>query len=90
VAFSNGVGIDGDEIRTGNAMLLDPFGRILAETWQAADIVVTADLDPALLRGTLGDMFIRTRRPELYQPLMEGTANQEDVRKVRFDPEFHG
>ncbi|MDZ4289274.1 MAG: nitrilase family protein [Prosthecobacter sp.] len=90
VAFSNGVGPDGDEIRTGNAMLLDPFGRILAETWKAADTIVTADLDPALLRGTLGDMFIRTRRPELYQPLLEGTANQEDVRKVRFDPEFHG
>ncbi len=24
--FSNGVGVDGDEIRTGNAMILDPYG----------------------------------------------------------------
>ena len=30
--FSNGVGVDDDEIRTGNAMILDPYGRILAET----------------------------------------------------------
>ena len=31
--FSNGVGVDDDEIRTGNAMILDPYGRVLAETW---------------------------------------------------------
>ena len=35
--FSNGVGVDDDEIRTGNAMILDPYGRILAETWNAGD-----------------------------------------------------
>jgi len=28
--FSNGVGIDGDEVRTGNAMILNPYGEILA------------------------------------------------------------
>ena len=26
--FANGVGVDDDEIRTGNAMILDPYGRI--------------------------------------------------------------
>ncbi len=30
--FSNGVGIDDDEVRTGNAMIIDPYGEILAET----------------------------------------------------------
>ena len=43
--FSNGVGPDDDEIRTGNAMILDPYGRILAETWAAEDRTVIADLD---------------------------------------------
>ena len=28
--FSNGVGIDGYEVRTGNAMILNPYGEILA------------------------------------------------------------
>jgi len=28
IVFSNGVGRDDDEVRTGNAMLVDPFGRI--------------------------------------------------------------
>ena len=30
--FSNGVGPDDDEIRTGNAMVLDPYGEVIAET----------------------------------------------------------
>ena len=32
LVFSNGVGVDDDEIRTGNATIFDPYGRILAET----------------------------------------------------------
>jgi predicted amidohydrolase len=47
--FSNGVGVDDDEIRTGNAMILDPYGRILVETSKAADDMVIADLDASLL-----------------------------------------
>ena len=35
--FSNGVGFDDGEVRTGNAMILDPYGEILAETWKAAE-----------------------------------------------------
>ncbi|MCM8789222.1 MAG: acyltransferase, partial [Candidatus Omnitrophica bacterium] len=33
--FSNGVGVDDDEIRTGNAMILDPYGEIIVETCKA-------------------------------------------------------
>jgi len=28
--FSNGIGPDDDEIRTGNAMVLDPYGDVIA------------------------------------------------------------
>ncbi len=28
VVFSNGVGQDDNEVRTGNAMILDPYGRV--------------------------------------------------------------
>mgnify|MGYP002065198404 CR=1 FL=1 len=51
--FSNGVGID-DEVRTGNAMIIDPYGRIIAETWRAADEMVVADLDGSrILKETM-------------------------------------
>jgi predicted amidohydrolase len=83
--FSNGVGVDDDEIRTGNAMILDPYGRILAETWKAGDDMVIADLDPSLREENTGQRWIKTRRPELYADLAKSTGLEEDVRQVRMD-----
>ncbi len=83
--FSNGVGPDDDEVRTGNAMLIDPYGRILAETWAAADALVTAELDLSLLENSTGRRWIQTRRPELYAPLAQKTGREVSTRKLRFD-----
>jgi predicted amidohydrolase len=83
--FSNGVGVDDDEIRTGNAMILDPYGRILAETWKAADAMVVADLDVGLLEHATGRRWIRARRPELYGPLTLPTGRERDTRDLKFD-----
>jgi predicted amidohydrolase len=85
--FSNGVGRDGDEIRTGNAMILDPYGRILAETCKAGNDMVVADLDLTLIPKSTGRRWIRTRRPELYGLLAHRTGIEEDTRKVRFEKE---
>jgi len=85
--FSNGVGRDDDEIRTGNAMVLDPYGRIIAETWKAGDDMVVADLDASLRERSTGSRWLRTRRPELYGPLTVRTGMEEDTRAVRFDNE---
>ncbi len=86
--FSNGVGVDGNEIRTGNAMILDPYGQILAETWKADDDMVVADLDPALRDNCTGARWIKTRRPELYKQLTLPTGLEEDIRRVRFSDEL--
>jgi predicted amidohydrolase len=85
LVFSNGVGIDDDEVRTGNAMVLDPYGRVLAETWKADDAMVVADLDAGLLENSTGSRWIKTRRPELYGPLTVPTGKEADTRSVRFD-----
>lgn len=83
--FSNGVGVDDNEIRTGNAMIIDPYGRILAETWRAGDDMVVADLDAALLENATGRRWIKTRRPELYGEIAQPTGQEVDTRNVRFD-----
>jgi len=82
--FSNGVGVDGEEIRTGNATILDPYGRVLAETWKAGDDMIVADLKAALRDNCTGVRWIKTRRPELYQPLTVPTGMERDLRAVRF------
>jgi predicted amidohydrolase len=83
--FSNGVGVDDDEIRTGNAMILDPYGRILAETWKADDAMVVADLDPSLLAEATGRLWIRARRPELYTPITLPTGLECETRTMKFE-----
>jgi predicted amidohydrolase len=85
LVFSNGVGVDDDEVRTGNAMILDPYGRVLQETWRAGDAMVTALLDGSLIPQSTGRRWIRTRRPELYGPLTVRTGIERDTRSVRFD-----
>jgi predicted amidohydrolase len=82
--FSNGVGPDGDEVRTGNAMILDPYGRIIRETWRAGDEMIIADLHAGLRERCTGARWLRCRRPELYQPLVTPTGMEEDTRAVRF------
>jgi len=82
--YSNGVGLDDDEVRTGNAMILDPYGDILVETWAARDEILIADLDPDLLEMSTGRRWIKTRRPALYAPLTEPTGQEEDTRTIRF------
>jgi predicted amidohydrolase len=83
--FANGVGPDDDEVRTGNAMILDPYGRILNETWAAEERIVVADLEASLRDRCTGVRWIRARRPELYGPLTQRTGREEDTRAVRFE-----
>jgi len=84
LVFSNGVGQDKDEVRTGNAMILDPYGRILAETWEAADAMVSSEIDLALLDKCTGQRWLRGRRPELYGSLTQPNPHSFSPMDARF------
>jgi predicted amidohydrolase len=84
LVFSNGVGRDDDEVRTGNAMILDPYGEILVESNKADDDMVVADLDAEVLPTSSGRRWLTARRPELYKPLTVPTGREKDTRSVRF------
>ncbi len=83
LAFSNGIGVDDDEIRTGNAMLLDPYGRVLAESSKADDDMVVADLDRSLLARATGRLWIQARRPALYGELAVPTGLERDAHELK-------
>ncbi|MDD8050596.1 MAG: acyltransferase [Verrucomicrobiota bacterium] len=84
LVFSNGVGLDDGEVRTGNAMILDPYGEVLNETCSAEDWMVTAELDPCVLEMCTGRRWRRSRRPELYGPLTVPVGDEAPTREVRF------
>ena len=87
ILFSNGVGADDDEVRTGNAMILDPYGRIINETWEAEDFMVSADLDLSLLAMSTGRRWIHGRRPDLYHILTQPQGYERDAISARFSDE---
>jgi predicted amidohydrolase len=81
--FSNGVGVDDDEIRTGNAAIFDPYGRVLAETGKAGDDMVAADLEASLLDKAIGRLWIQARRPLLYSELSVPTGREKDAHQLK-------
>lgn len=87
ILFSNGVGIDDDEVRTGNAMVLDPYGRIIAETWKADDDLVIAELDKSLQPMSTGRRWLHARRPELYKLIATQIGFEQSTRIIRFGEE---
>lgn len=85
LVFSNGVGRDEEEVRTGNAMIIDPYGRTIAESEAIADDVVVADLDLSLVPDSNGQRWMTGRRPDLYGVLAERRGDERSARAARFD-----
>jgi predicted amidohydrolase len=69
--FTNHVGVDDDTVKTGGAMILDPFGEVLVESQALGDDVVVGLLTPEKLAQSSGRRYLRARRPELYGKLVE-------------------
>lgn len=84
LVYSNPIGADGETIKPGGSLVLDPFGEILTECRLLGDQVVVATLDPAKLDLAPGRSYIRARRPELYAAMTEpnphlGPGGRPDV-----------
>lgn len=69
--FTNPIGLDDGEVRNGNAMILDPFGEIIAECTELGDQVVVSLCAADKISQSGGRRYIRARRPELYTKLIE-------------------
>lgn len=69
--FSNPVGVDADTIKPGLAMIIDPFGEILAESNALGDDVVVALCTGEKIDLSGGRRYLKARRPDLYAKLVE-------------------
>ncbi len=84
ILFANGVGRDDDEVRTGGAMIIDPYGTILAESTAIDDDMVVSELDLSIIPTSNGRRWMKARRPNLYGPIAVPTGLEEETRTVRF------
>ncbi len=71
IVFTNAIGRDGDTIKPGLSMILDPHGEVLAECHELGDDVVVGLLTNEALEQASGRRYLRARRPELYGKLVE-------------------
>lgn len=77
--FTNPVGVDDDQIRNGNAMIIDPHGNIVAECRTLGDDVVVATYVPALIGKPLRKKFIKARRSDLYGGLLSPSEDAPET-----------
>ena len=74
--FSNPIGWDYDTVKPGLAMILDPFGEVLVESRSLEDDVVIGVLSPEKIEQSSGQRYLKARRPELYEKMVEPQQSQ--------------
>jgi len=68
--FSNPIGMDDDQLKNGCAMIIDPFGDVIAECRKLGDEVTVATLTEAKLQQAGGYRYKKARRPDLYGDIL--------------------
>jgi predicted amidohydrolase len=66
VVFSNPIGMDDDQLKNGCAMVLDPFGDVIAECRELGEGMAVALCTREKLQRAGGYRYRKARRPELY------------------------
>ncbi|MBX9850645.1 MAG: nitrilase family protein [Cytophagaceae bacterium] len=84
--FTNPIGMDDDQLKNGNSLVLDPFGEIIAECRTFENDFVIATCTAEKLQQAGGYRYKQARRPELYGHILN--QSHSSVQKVSWmDPE---
>lgn len=67
VVFSNPIGMDDDQLKNGCAMVLDPFGDVVAECRELGEGLAVAFCPREKLEMAGGFRYRKARRPKLYE-----------------------
>jgi len=84
IVFSNAIGMDGDQLKNGIGMVLDPYGEIIAETRSFDNEIAVGTCVPEKLLLAGGFRYRNARRPELYKDILS-QPNTSIVRPVWMD-----
>lgn len=79
--FSNPIGYDGEHLKNGNSMILDPYGEILSETKSFDNDLCLAVVTPEKLKLAGGYRYRNARRPELYGDIL-GKQHKPELKPV--------
>lgn len=79
--FSNPIGYDGEHLKNGNSLILDPYGEILTEVRGFDNDLAIATVTRDKLNLAGGFRYKNARRPELYRDVI-GKEHKSETKPV--------
>lgn len=79
--FSNPIGYDGEQLKNGNSMILDPYGEVLTEIKSFDNSISLATVIADKLRLAGGYRYRNARRPALYSQII-GAEHHSETKPV--------
>lgn len=79
--FSNPIGYDGEHLKNGNSMIIDPFGEILSEIKSFEDEITISKIVKNKIQLSGGCRYKNARRPELFKDIIGG-KNESETKPV--------
>jgi predicted amidohydrolase len=68
--FTNPIGYDGDQLKNGNSLILDPYGDVMVEIKSFNDEIAMATITEDKLKLSGGFRYKNARKPELYREIL--------------------
>ncbi|HKL14674.1 MAG TPA: nitrilase family protein [Balneolaceae bacterium] len=85
-AFTNPIGYDGEQLKNGNSMIIDPYGEVLSEIKSFEDEITISKIIKDKIQLSGGWRYTNARRPELYKKII-GANHQSDTTPVWMNKE---
>ncbi len=77
--FTNPIGYDGDQLKNGNSMIIDPYGNIMTEIKSFKNEIAIATVTEDKLTLSGGYRYKNARKPELYKEIL-GADHQSETK----------
>ncbi|MDR9458124.1 MAG: nitrilase-related carbon-nitrogen hydrolase, partial [Salegentibacter sp.] len=76
-AFTNPIGYDGEQLKNGNSMIIDPYGEVLSEIKSFEDEITISKITKDKIQLSGGWRYKNARRPELYKDIIGGSHKSD-------------
>jgi 5-aminopentanamidase len=80
-AFTNPIGYDGEHLKNGNSMIIDPYGEVLSEIKSFENNITISKIVKDKLELSGGYRYKNARKPELYKNII-GQDHKSQIRPV--------
>lgn len=84
--FTNPIGYDGDQLKNGNSLILDPYGDVMVEIKSFNDEIAIATVTEDKLKLAGGYRYKNARKPELYRDILSAD-HQSQTKPVWMEKE---